>query len=248
MRKAYYFLWHRAGIDRNEFMEYYENTHLDLIIDKVPKHDDFRRSYPAWDRSSTPLQGLKPFDAITAITYEKRATFEEAVAIVYSQPFNKIIIEDELRFLNRSRMRFVVVDEVIARGPQDKWQPAPVVADGAKLVRLIRRPSGLDVADFRKTYETLHAPVVLSAATNCIDYRCNYVCGSDSYNFTTPELLDEHSHHWMTSCDLIEELCFSSNADAEAATRALGRVSVHSTLLMGMLDTPAIICDQRLRT
>ncbi|KAM5527612.1 hypothetical protein FOXYSP1_19974 [Fusarium oxysporum f. sp. phaseoli] len=249
MLKAYYFLWRRTGMDRNEFMEYYENTHLDLIIDNVPKHDDFRRLYPAWHRSGTAQYDLKkPFDVMTGITYGRRASFDEGAAKIYSPPFNEIVIQDEMRFLDRSLMKFVVVHEVIVRGPQDKWQPAPHVADGAMLVRLIQRPAGLDSAEFRKSYETLQVPAILSAVNGCVDYRCNYVSASDHYNFMTSQLVEEYGHGLTASFDLIEEFCFSSVANAEAGARALGGVGVHSTLLRGMLHTHAIVCDTRRRT
>ncbi|KAI3570737.1 hypothetical protein IWW34DRAFT_859142 [Fusarium oxysporum f. sp. albedinis] len=249
MLKAYYFLWRRTGMDRKEFVEYYENTHLDLIIDNVPKHDDFRRLYPARHRSDTVQHDLKkPFDAMTAITYQLRASFEEAVSKIYSPPFNDIIIQDEIHFLDRSLMRFVVVHEVIVRGPRDKWQPAPHVADSAMLVRLVQRPTGLDVTEFRESYETLQVPAILSAVNGCVDYRCNYVSASDQYNFMTSKLMEQYGHDLTASFDLIEEFCFPSVASAEAGARALEGVGVHSTLLMGMLHTHAIVCDPRRRT
>ncbi|KAI3572679.1 hypothetical protein IWW34DRAFT_223992 [Fusarium oxysporum f. sp. albedinis] len=248
MLKAYYLLWRHASMDRKEFMEYYENTHLDLIIDNVPKHDDFRRLYPAGHRSGITQHDWRPLDALTGITYQCRESFDEAVGKLYSPPFKQVLIQDELRFLDRSLMKFVIVDEVIARGPQDKWQPAPVVADGAMLVRLVQRPAGLDSAEFRKAYDALQVPAILSVVKGCIDYRCNYVNTSDQYNFMTPELVDEFGHHLITTFDLLEELCFSSIADAEAAARALGDVGIHSSLLTGMQHTPAMVCDPRRRT
>ncbi|KAF5236799.1 hypothetical protein FANTH_11120 [Fusarium anthophilum] len=249
MLKAYYFLWRHTGMDCEEFMEYYENTHLDLIIDNVPKHDDFRRLYPAWHRSGTAHYDLKkPFDVMTGITYGRRASFEEGATKIYSPPFNEIVTQDERRFLDYSLMKFVVVHEVIVRGPQDKWQPAPHVADGAMLVRLVRRPDGQDRTEFRKSYETLQATAILSAVNGCVDYRCNYVSESDQYSFMTSQLTEEYGHGLTASFDLIEEFCFSTVTNAEAGARALEGVGVHSILLRGMRYTHAIVCDIRRRT
>ncbi|KAH9213529.1 hypothetical protein DL95DRAFT_410276 [Leptodontidium sp. 2 PMI_412] len=156
--KAYYFLWRRTGMDRNEFIDYYEKPHVNLIIANVPKHDDFRRNYPAWHRSKTIDPDLQPFDALTAITYESLAKFDEAIEIFYSQPFNQIVTDDEMRFLDRSRMKFVMVDEVIDQVPENEWRPGPVAVEDSKLVRFIKRPTVLDAAEFRKTYEALQAP------------------------------------------------------------------------------------------
>ncbi|KAH7142688.1 hypothetical protein B0J13DRAFT_623298 [Dactylonectria estremocensis] len=235
-------------MDRNEFIDYYEKPHVDLILLHVPKHDDFRRNYPASDWSNTADPGLPPFDALTAITYKNPATFAEANATFYSQPFNQIVTEDELRFLDRSRIKFVMVDEIIDQVPENEWRPAPMFVEGAKLIRLIRRPAALDTTEFRKAYEALQAPATRSAVSSCVDYRRNYVRGSDSHNFTTPELQNNPGHHSVVACDLIEELCFASSADANAAVRTLDSIGVRTPLLTGMLGTPAIICDQRLRT
>ncbi|KAH9213528.1 hypothetical protein DL95DRAFT_410275 [Leptodontidium sp. 2 PMI_412] len=88
---------------------------------------------------------------------------------------------------------------------------------------------------------------IRSAVSRCVDYRRNYVRGLDSHNFTTPNLQDKLGDHVMIACDLIEELCFASSADADAAVLALNGVGVHSPLLAGMRDTSPIVCDQRLR-
>ncbi|KAH7141799.1 hypothetical protein EDB81DRAFT_884857 [Dactylonectria macrodidyma] len=147
--KAYYFLWRRTGMDRKEFIDYYEKPHVDLILLNVPRHNDFRRNYPVWDRSNTADPGSPPFDALTAITYNNPAMFAEALATFYSQPFNQIVTEDELRFLDRSRIKFVMVDEIIDDVPENEWRPAPMVVEEAKLIRLIKRPAALDAAEFR---------------------------------------------------------------------------------------------------
>lgn len=233
-------------MDRREFIEYYEQPHLDLITKTLPKHDDFRRNYPVWHRGDTNLSKFQPFDVMTAITYENRATFDQAMQIYHSQPFNKIVTEDELRFLDRPRMMFVMVDEVIDEALKHQWRPAPVVADAAKLVRLIRQPDALDCSKFREIYEDVQAPAIRSIVGGCIDYRRNYVRRSDSYNFMTPQLHAECSQHIMISFDIVEELCFVSSADAKVAAQALDSARVDSTLLMGMKSTAAIICDQRL--
>ncbi|CAG9946212.1 unnamed protein product [Clonostachys rosea f. rosea IK726] len=248
MTKAYYFLWRRAGTDRNEFINYYEKPHLDLILANLPKHDDFRRNYPAWHRYNTPSLGLQPFDALTAITYGSPAKFDEAIGIFYTQPFNQAVTEDELRFLDRSRMKFVMVDEIIDQLPENEWRPAPAVGDHAKLIRLIKRPATLNATEFRKAYEATQVPAIRSTIINCIDYRRNYVRATDSHNFTTPELQGSLSESDMIACDLIEELCFASSADADAAVQALAVVGHHSPLLTDMQRTPGIICDQRLRS
>lgn len=233
---------------RDEFIEYYEAPHYNLIVENLPKHADFRRNYPMCHHGRISDSGFKFFDVMTAITYENREKFDEAMRIFYSQPFNKTVTEDELRFLDRSCMKFMVVDEVIDQVPEDKWRPAPVVDNEAKLVRLIRRPPKVDLDTFREAYETLQAPAVRSATAGCLDYRRNYVRGSDLYNYTTPLLQQQFSDDLSVSCDIIEEFCFSSSSAATTAAVALDSVSMKSKVLMGMLSTPVIICDQYLRT
>ena len=218
---------------RKEFIEYYEKPHLDLIVANVPKHSDFRRTYPAWHRSDPANLGSRPFDALTAITYESSAKFDEAMHIYYGQPFNQTVTEDELRFIDRSLVKLAVVDEVIDRVPVSGWRPAPVVADYAKLIRLIKRPTTLGATEFCEIYEAVQAPIIRCTIDNCIDYRRNYVRGSHQYNYTTLELQDKLGEHPMTDCDLIEELYFVCNADAKDAAVSLSGISP-SALLTGV--------------
>lgn len=247
MLKAYYFLWRRDGMTRDEFIDYYEKSHIDLILDNLPRAKDFRRNYPVWQAGHTEYLGSPLFDVLTGITYDSRTTFEASLDVYHSSPFSEIVTEDELRFINRARMKFMPVDEVIDHLPEDQWQPAPVVAEGAKLLRLTRRPAELDPSEFRRFYEASETPAIRPLINGCVDYRRNYVRWSDPLNFMTDELRAEIDSLGLIGCDLVEEFCFADTVSAATAALTLDGAPAHSQPMTGMLCTPVIGCTQHLR-
>lgn len=247
MLKAYYFLWRRPGMTRDEFIEYYEEIHVDLIVSNLPRASDFRRNYPAWQHNHADHLGTLPFDVLTAITYQSRASFEEAMRVYHSPPFNEVVTEDELRFVNRGRVRFVPVDEVIDQTSDDQWRPAPAVPEGAKLLRLTRRPATIDPNAFQSIYEAAEAPGIRPLIDGCIDYRRNYIRVDDPFCFMTPELHAEIASHGLVDCDLVEELCFIDTVSAAAAAVALDAAPLVAGPLGDAAHTSVITCDQHVR-
>jgi hypothetical protein len=244
MLKAYYFLWRRDGMTRDEFVAYYEDIHVDLIVGNLPLARDFRRNFPVWPGSEAEHLGSSPFDVLTAITHESRTRFEEAMKVYRSPPFSDTVTADELRFINRDRVRFVPVDEVIDQLPEGEWQVGPAAPEGAKLLRLIRRPEALDAGAFRTGYETSQVPLLRSHFDGCTDYRRNYIRATDAFSFMSDELKAEpEAQNW----DLVEEFCFTDAARAQAAATAMNAASVPEPLA-GMTRTSAIVCDQYSRT
>ena len=240
MLKAYFFLSRRDGMTLDKFVDYYENTHAHLIADNLPDPSDSRRNFLVWSDDELETLGSRPFDVLTAITYESRAKFEDSMKVYASPPFNEVVTEDELRFINRERVRFAPVDEVIEGVPADEWRAAPAVPKGAKLMRLTRRPETQDPDTFRSVYESFEAPLVQLLTAGCIDYRRNYIRSSDPFSFMTDEFGDElNSHRW----DLVEEFCFADAAGAKAAAKALNAASIAEPLA-GAFRTSAIECDQ----
>jgi len=247
MLKAYYFLWRRAGMMRDEFIEYYEEIHADLIVSNLPRASDFRRNYPAWQHSHPDQLGSLPFDVLTAITYDSRASFEEAMRVYRSPPFSEVVTEDELRFVNRGLVRFVPVDEVIDQISDDQWRPAPAVPEGAKLLRLTRRPATIDPNAFQSIYEAAEVSGIRPLINGCVDYRRNYIRVDDPFCFMTPELQAEIASHGLIGCDLVEELCFIDTVSAAAAAVELDAAPVVAGPLGGAVRTSAISCVQHVR-
>ena len=248
MFKAYYFLWRRRGMCRDDFIAYYENAHVDLLRDNLPHPADFRRNYPLWSRGAAAAVGVTPpFDVLTAMTSLSQATFEEGFLAYVAQPFHDVVVEDEERFTNRAMVKLTTVDEVIDGAAERDWFPAPVLpGEGTKLVRFLRRPLGLEPDAFREAYETSAAPAVAALSEGCIDYRRNYVRTGDDHFFMTPDLASALDDDALLHCDLVEELCFVDGDHAAAAAVALDAAPPPASVV-GVRRTPATTCTQHLR-
>lgn len=244
MLKAYYFLWRREGMNRAEFVDYYEEIHADLIIDNLPPASDFRRNYLGWVANDAGAVGVRPFDVLTAITYPSDEHFGAAMHAYHSPPFSEIVTEDELRFVSRDLVRFQPVEELIDHAPGE-WFAAPKAC--AKLLRLTRRPAGIDQGEFRRLYEAEEASRVRSQVAGCIDYRRNYVLSSHPLCSITPDLEAEIASHGFVTCDLIEEFCFPDSNAATEAARRLDEDGALAGSFAGAARTRAIEIDQRIR-
>lgn len=243
MLKAYYFLWRRPDMTRAEFIDYYENIHANLIFDNLPRALDFRRNYPLWREQHENYVGSCPFDVLTAITYSDKAAFEEAMNIYHSPPFSEIVTADELRFIDRSRVRFVPVDEVSDPNESGHWLAGPRKV--FKLLRLVRRAPSMEPDRFRSLYETHEVPVLRQILAGCVDYRRNYIRVADQLHFITPELQAEIADHKMVECDLVEEICFEEAGEAAAAAARLD-VQAPVAELDQITRMPTVTSEQRL--
>lgn len=93
------------GMTHDEFVDYYENHHVALILSAAPAPHAYSRSYlPAASDRRFPAD----FDVMTRLRFYD-ATRRAWLARVYADGSG--VTEDEERFLDRSRTRSWVVDE-----------------------------------------------------------------------------------------------------------------------------------------
>jgi uncharacterized protein (TIGR02118 family) len=119
MRKALVFLKKKDGISRDEFIDYYENTHVPLIRELLPSISEYRRNYLNLDATPsahgrTNSSAHPGFDVVTEIWFTDEEAFEAFVADIGRPEMAARIAEDELNFLDRSANRTIGVDEFIA--------------------------------------------------------------------------------------------------------------------------------------
>ncbi|MGW6447286.1 EthD domain-containing protein [Lentzea sp. NPDC055074] len=103
------FLKARAGMSRDEFVDYYENHHVPLIlgIPSGPLH--YVRNYlPPHDEQGFPAE----FDVVTHMKFADAATRRTWLSLVLAPGSG--VAEDEERFLDRSRTRSWIVDEQVS--------------------------------------------------------------------------------------------------------------------------------------
>jgi len=98
----------RAGLSRKEFIDYYENHHVPLILSVAPAPDYYARNYlPETDQRGFPAD----FDVMTHMKFADEAARRAWLALVLAEDSG--VAEDEARFLDRARTRSWIVEEHI---------------------------------------------------------------------------------------------------------------------------------------
>lgn len=101
----------RPDIGYDEFRSYYENHHCKLIclIPGVKKY--FRRYLRPFDQTHFDSSAV-PFSVLTELWFESRADLERALEALRDPTVSATLAEDEEKFLDRSKARQFVFDEV----------------------------------------------------------------------------------------------------------------------------------------
>ncbi|WP_327249254.1 EthD domain-containing protein [Streptomyces sp. NBC_01320] len=108
----------KPGISVEEFRSHYEQVHVPLILSLVGPHlADYRRSYVDHSTASGgvnagPGEEQLGFDVITETWYAEQAAFDQAMEVFRHPEHAERVRADELSFLDRSRKRIFLVDEV----------------------------------------------------------------------------------------------------------------------------------------
>lgn len=121
MIKIIYFLKRKNGTTPEEFRAHYESSHV-VLAKKYCGHliKDYIRNYPTFallNPSNIP-EGTEPqpydigYDCITEMHVENQAAVEEMTRIFNDPEINPILVEDELRFLERDQTVMILVEVV----------------------------------------------------------------------------------------------------------------------------------------
>lgn len=121
MIKIIYFLKRKNGITHEQFREHYESSHV-VLAKKYVGHlmKDYIRNYPTFallNPSNIP-EGTDPvpydigYDCITEMHVENQAAVDEMTRIFNEPDINPILVEDELRFLDRDQTVMIMVEVV----------------------------------------------------------------------------------------------------------------------------------------
>jgi hypothetical protein len=241
MQKGFYFLQRRPGMTREEYITYYETVHRPLIMANLPRPLDFRRHFPLWSPSAQTISAAIRFDSLTAITYKSREAFMDAYKRYSSSSFNPIVVEDETKFLDRGRMSFVPVEEVIeAHSDDDFWCPAPR-SPGGKLLRFVWRPDEMDALEFRaRDRSTAGARALLEG---CLEVRRNYLLPDDPLAYSTEDLAGIDRLMDYRRCDAVEEYSFAADGDARAALARLVRPDFGARNGPAALQVETVACN-----
>jgi uncharacterized protein (TIGR02118 family) len=107
MFKVFAYLTRRQGTTREEFIDYYENHHVPLVLSLASMPRVYKRNYVVGAKAPGPDSPDIDFDVVTEMAWDDRAGFEEWMALGGIPA----IAEDEARFLDRSKTRAHVIEE-----------------------------------------------------------------------------------------------------------------------------------------
>lgn len=113
MYKVFGFLKKRDGIDMDEFIDYYENNHIPLILSLAPTPPVYKRHYVVHSEKLTEGNASVDFDVMTELAFADQEAFLAWMGKVAGPDAGALVAADEARFLDRSRTRAYVVDERI---------------------------------------------------------------------------------------------------------------------------------------
>lgn len=154
----------KQGMNREAFIERYEQRHAPLIVDLIPFFTAYRRSYPTQPMAPHHIKGTSlpdDFDVITELWYPDRAAIDDQVAALEGAIGRRVFADEEEQF-ERSHMIMFEADEHVTSSsglrprPVDRQGPPPIRATA-----MLRKRPGMTRDDFIAYYETNHVRLVL---------------------------------------------------------------------------------------
>jgi uncharacterized protein (TIGR02118 family) len=118
MVKVTIFIRKKAGLTREQFIDYYENNHVPLInrvIGAFPS--DYRRSYPLEGQffgllgADAGISAAPDCDVVTEIWLKDHETMDAMFAKAADPEIAATIAADEEKFADRTSVRIMVADE-----------------------------------------------------------------------------------------------------------------------------------------
>lgn len=113
MLKILSYLCKRDGMTTEEFVDYYENCHVPLILSLAPAPAVYKRNYLLRGDSSNVDEDSIDFDVVTEQQWVHHTAFRQWMDAVTAGVAGERVAADEARFLNRSRTRACVVTECV---------------------------------------------------------------------------------------------------------------------------------------
>jgi uncharacterized protein (TIGR02118 family) len=111
MIKAVAFITKKAGMERQAFIDYYENRHVPLVCSLVPVPPVFKRSYLVRGDDFNIEGDAIGFDVVTEMEFPDRAAMLAWVDALFAPGNNERVRSDQENFLDRSRSYTYIMDE-----------------------------------------------------------------------------------------------------------------------------------------
>lgn len=111
MIKVLIFAKRLAGLDHAAFRAHYETAHAPLAVAEMPLLRGYVRNF------TVPVPG-KPeadFDVLIEMWFDDREGFKKSMALLSDPEAGRKLREDTDRFIDRSSMRSVIVEECVSK-------------------------------------------------------------------------------------------------------------------------------------
>lgn len=116
MFKILAYLVKREGMTIEEFIDYYENHHVPLIVSLAPPPAVYKRHYVQRGNAMNIGEAGLDFDVVVEQAFADPAAFESWIGAVTAGDAGEQVAADEARFLDRSRTRASVVSDYVTTG------------------------------------------------------------------------------------------------------------------------------------
>jgi hypothetical protein len=116
MLKMLNYLVKREDMSPDEFVDYYENHHVPLILSLAPPPVIYKRHYLQRGDALNLGEATIDFDVVTEQQFDDRAAFQSWIGAVTTGDNGELVAADEARFLQRSRTRACVVNDYVTSG------------------------------------------------------------------------------------------------------------------------------------
>ena len=200
MIKAAIVFRRKPGMALDAFRSYWLEEHPKAVL-RMPGLVGYRQNHPLMGGYA---RGELACDGVAETWWEDMDTLRRNAAL----PEFAALCEDEARFIDRSTMTTLLVEEhVIVDGPRP--------ADGVKNIELVARKPGMAVDDFQRYWRETHGP--LAARIRQIRrYEQNHL-RPGAYRGGAAPALDGLAITWFDDTDAMRA---SAASEAYARTRA----------------------------
>ncbi len=203
----HFFMPRRADFTHQQFSSYYRRQHIKAAGDqRIPALLRYVQSH----RVEQPPSQTE-YSAVAEVWYENEA----ALSAFCASPQYKLFKADELNFVDVSgAVNLTTVDHIIRDGRRTRGM--------VKGMFMLKRKPGLTVADFRRHWLEVHAPLALKELDPRRYVQCHTI--DSVYNFCEPQW-DGITHLWFDDAAAAEramETVAQSGALNEDAARFIG--------------------------
>lgn len=209
-----FFLWRRQGTTPEEFADYYNHRHLELLTSLgIPLPAVHERSFPVTGDAIVPAgprEGIYSFDSFTAVAFDSEEEYEARLKILSDESIRSKAEADEDRFTQRA-LRMTYATEAERRQTPEY---AELAASAVFVLAIGRRRPGLDRAEFKRVREAEIAAA--EALPGELRYNRYYVLPEHPFSYSRGAWGDEPK----TAIDVVEELAFRTEEDASRGLEA----------------------------